>query len=69
MIKRGQIFVRARDETGKWGSADVLDLNEESFRTFILRVLFDSGMITGIKDTACEGQHVGMEVKPGIRLD
>lgn len=50
MIKRGQIFVRAKDSLGKWGSADVLDLTEESFRAFVLGIFARHGMITSFID-------------------
>jgi len=35
-MKRGQVFVRALQADGKWGNVDVLDLDEISFRAFII---------------------------------
>jgi hypothetical protein len=32
---RGRFFVRAQDSTGRWGPADIMDLDEESFRFYI----------------------------------
>ena len=46
MIERGQAFVRAQDQNGKWGSADILDLDEESFRRFVLTILSNLGTIS-----------------------
>ena len=49
-MKRGQIFVRAKDKNGKWYNADVLDLDQLSFKAFVMDRLFKLGMVTGIKD-------------------
>lgn len=68
MIKRGQVFVRAQDETGRWGSADVLDLDEESFRAFVAGTLFRSGLLVGLKDEAVAGERLPLRVRPGVRF-
>ncbi len=39
MIEKGQVFVRALNSEGKWDSVDALDLDEESFRRFVLTSL------------------------------
>jgi hypothetical protein len=39
-VSRNQVFVRAQDANGRWVSADVLDLDEESFRAFTLSMLY-----------------------------
>ena len=44
MIKRNQVFVRAIKKDGKYGTVDILDLDDLSFRVFILSVLVDSGV-------------------------
>lgn len=67
-MKRGQVFVRAQDETGRFGSADVLDLDGESFRAFVLGVLFRAQIVTGLRDEAVEGDHIRLTVRPGVRL-
>lgn len=41
MIGRGQCFVRAKDPEGRWHTADVLDLDDESWRIFILSVIVE----------------------------
>lgn len=49
MISRGSVYVRAQDPKGKWGSHDVLDLTEESFRAFICAQLIKHGFLHYIK--------------------
>ena len=57
MIHRQQVFVRALDAEDKWGSADILDLDDESFRAFVIRVLVDAELVCAIKDDCfAEGQ-------------
>ena len=46
MIQRGQVFVRAIDPDGRWFSSDALDLNDESFRRFILDRMHVFGMLS-----------------------
>jgi len=46
MINRGQCFVRALDENDKWGAVDVLDLDDESFRRFVVSKMADMGIVT-----------------------
>ena len=38
MISRGQVFVQAQDDSGRWGNADVFDLDDESFRAWVVWV-------------------------------
>jgi len=38
-MRRGQVFVRATTKEGKWGNVDVFDLDDESFRAFVLQYL------------------------------
>jgi hypothetical protein len=49
-IDRGQVFVRAMDPNGRYHSADILDLDEESFRSFVIGVLFQNGLVSGLKN-------------------
>ncbi len=58
MIRRGQVFVRAKDAYGHWGSADVLDLEEESFRSFVVDRLWQDGLVIGLKDEDATGREV-----------
>ncbi len=45
MIERGQVFVRALNSEGHWSSVDALDLDEESFKRFVLAGLTKVGII------------------------
>ncbi len=57
-MKRGQIFVRAKKKDGSWGSVDVLDLDEQSFRAFILEMLIRQSIVCSIKDEFVEGDDI-----------
>lgn len=63
MIKRGQIFVRAVDKNGKWDTVDVLDLDDESFRAFVMYKLYESSMVCGIKPEYVEGNEIILKEK------
>lgn len=58
MIKRGQIRVRAKSPSGRWGKHDVLDLTDDSFKVWITYVLFRSGLVAGIKTEMMEGEEI-----------
>ena len=45
MVEKGQCFVRAINKEEKWDSVDILNLDEDSFRRFVLRKLADMGVI------------------------
>ena len=57
-MKRDQVFVRAQDPTGKWGSADVLDLTDESFRAFLVEMLRRAGIVVYLKDELVDGEEI-----------
>lgn len=65
-MKRKQVFVRAVDESGKHGAADVLDLDDDSFRAFVVGMLFHVGLVTGIKDEVVKGEDIQLRTKPGF---
>lgn len=48
-MNRGQVLVRAITKTGKWGSVDVLDLDDESFRAWVTDKLLSTGFVTGLR--------------------
>lgn len=68
-MRRGQVFVRARDETGKLGSADVLDLDDLSFRALIVEILVRTQLVTGLREDLCEGERIALKTKRGIRFE
>jgi hypothetical protein len=53
-MRRQQVLVRAIKTDGKWGSVDVLDLDEESFRAFVLDKLYSAGLVARMSD-----EHTG----------
>lgn len=57
-MKRGQVFVRAQDVSGKWYSADVLDLDDASFRAFVVERLMLAGLVYAISAPASTGRDV-----------
>jgi len=57
-MKKGQVFVRAKSPSGKWGSHDVLDLNNKSFKVFVLDILFRAGLVVGLKDEICKDEEI-----------
>ena len=59
-MKRGQVWVRAKDANGEWGTADVLDLDEVSFRAFVIDVLMRVGLVTAHKCEFCDGEEIDL---------
>ncbi len=57
-MKRGQAFVRGRLRDGSIGNIDILDLDDASFRAFVLDRLVRAGLVTAIKDEFTDGDHV-----------
>jgi hypothetical protein len=49
-MKRGQVFVRAKDINGRWYSADALDLDQPSFNAFVLDMLMRAGHVTWLTE-------------------
>lgn len=63
-MKRGQVFVRAQDENGKWQSIDVLDLDDESFRVFVVNMLMRGMLVTSITDENVDGEQITLRARP-----
>lgn len=58
-MKRGQVFVRAKDPEGKWGNADVLDLDETSWRAWILEIwLMKTDAVVSLKPEFVDGPEL-----------
>jgi len=67
MIERGQIFVRALNYEGKWDSVDVLDLDEESFRRWLLGIVGEGKRIAGVGlDTNVEPTPLKQKIPEGL---
>lgn len=57
-MKRGQVFVRAINKKGKHDSVDVLDLDDASFKAFVMDMLFSTGIVVGLRDEAVDGERI-----------
>jgi hypothetical protein len=56
-MRRGQVLVRAIKANGDWGNVDALDLDDESFRAFILVFLCRAGVLASMREEYC-GEEV-----------
>lgn len=56
-MKRGTVFVRAKSPSGKFGSHDVLDLTEESFRAFVVDTFIRLGALAVVDSGAVDDDH------------
>jgi hypothetical protein len=65
-MKRRQVFVRALDSNDKMGVTDVMDLDEDSFKVFMLDVMQRHGLVVGIIESQIEGERIALRTKPGI---
>jgi hypothetical protein len=65
-MKREQVFVRAIDKNEKWAAVDALDLDDESFRAFILEKLHQAGLIYGTMPDEKGEEIVLREKKDGV---
>ncbi len=65
-MKRRQVFVRALDSNGKMGATDVMDLDEESFRAFMVEVMLRNDLVVGIRESEVDGERIRLRTKPGI---
>ena len=52
------VYIRAQTPEGKWTSADALDLNDISFRRFVLQQLHRAGLVTVLIDEAEKSNSV-----------
>jgi len=57
-VKRGQVFVRGRRRDGSIGNIDALDLDDASFRAFVLDRFIRCEIVTSIKDEFVEGERI-----------
>ncbi len=62
-MKKEQVFVRAINKEGKWDSIDVLDLDDRSFKAFVIEKFKQHEMVSAIKDEYCDGEQI--ELKEG----
>lgn len=62
-MKRGQVFVRAEKKDGSFDSVDVLDLDDASFRAFVMDILVREALVVGILDEVVEGSPLRYKEK------
>ncbi len=68
MISRGQVFVRGIKANGSPGSVDVLDLDEISFRAFVLDMLMRRGAVVAVEGSLAGESVVYRERLPDVPL-
>lgn len=64
-MRRAQVFVRAQRPDGRWASVDALDLDEASFRAFVLDCLRRVGAVVALSDAVAEGEEVVLRCREG----
>jgi len=57
-MKRGEVFVRGRLRDGSIGNIDALDLDDTSFRAFVLDRFVRCEIVTSIKEELIEGDRI-----------
>lgn len=57
-MKREQVFVRGVTKDGNWDAIDVLNLDNASFRAFVIDVMLRAGLLVGIQDEYVEGLSI-----------
>jgi len=68
-MKRGKVFVRARHPHAGWARYDVLDLDEPSFRAFILHTLVSRNLvITQRDDQVDDPREITYSVRPETKV-
>lgn len=63
-MKRNQVFVRAQLSDGRWVSADVLDLTQDSFNAFVIGSLVWGHLVASIKEEEVEEDVITYQVRP-----
>ena len=64
-MKKDMILVAALDDNGVEQVVDVIDLDERSFRSFVLGTLWNAGILAGINPDDLPGGDIVMRMAPG----
>ncbi len=48
------------------GATDVMDLDEDSFRAFMVEVMLRNDLVVGIRESEVDGERIRLRTKPGI---
>lgn len=65
-MKPGMVLVRATNDSGQRVVADVLDLDERSFRAFVVQTLWNAGMVVAIKPEEISEPEIPLNLMPGV---
>lgn len=66
-MKRNQVFVRAKWPEGGWGSVDVFDLDDESFRAFVVEILEGNKLVLSLRASVVPGSEMELTAKRGVK--
>lgn len=66
-MKKNQILVAALDADGVEVVGDALDLDDRSFRCFVLGVLWQAGVLASVDPTELPGHDLPPRLKPEAR--
>lgn len=64
-MKRGMILVEALGPNGMPCGADALDLDDESFRLFVLNVLWQKGAVVAVDPSEVQGNDIQLRMRSG----
>lgn len=64
-MKRGMILVEALGPNGMPCGADALDLDDESFRLFVLNVLWQKGAVVAVDPAEVAGDDIQLRMRSG----
>jgi len=66
-MRRGEVWIRATNAEGtKWGAVDVFDLDDDSFRAWVVDKLTQIGCVVRVK---VDGQQMCLRAKEGVIVD
>lgn len=66
-MKRGHVWIRASNYDGtKWGAVDVLDLDAESFRVWVVDMLIRLGIVATLR---IDGKDIHYRAREGVVVD
>ena len=68
-MKRGQVFVRGRLRDGSIGNIDALDLDDASFRAFVLDRLMRWEMVVAVQDHLIVSDHIRYQERESAAPD
>ncbi len=61
------MLVRGKRADGTFGSIDVFDLDDQSFRLFTLEMLNRQGLVTALRDSVVDGDSLLYHVKQAAK--